>query len=78
MPGDVGAFSGFGQGRCDLSIRGERLVTGERPRFVSWLRDGEVMSAGARNGVLTETPTLGTKWRATTDDDEHYISAIAL
>jgi hypothetical protein len=30
-----------------------------------------------KNGV-NSVPTQGLKWRATTDDDEHYVYAIAL
>ena len=33
-----------------------------------------LVAAGGVNAV----PTQGLKWRATTDDDEHYVYAIAL
>jgi hypothetical protein len=30
------------------------------------------------NGGVKSVPTQGLNWRATTDDDEHYVYAIAL
>jgi hypothetical protein len=37
-----------------------------------------VLQALTAKSGLNLVPTQGLKWRATTDDDEHYVYAIAL
>jgi hypothetical protein len=40
--------------------------------------DGRVRRTLVANGAANAMPTQGLKWRATPDDDEHYVYAIAL